>query len=377
VYGYWQEMSEFIRGLFNSTFKTNPYLERAIMTGITRVSKESIFSDLNNLEVVTTTSNKYTDSFGFTQEEVSNALFEFSLSDWEWEIKHWYDGFTFGNRTDIYNPWSITNFLDKKRLDTYWANTSSNSLVSTLIQKGNQNVKQTMEDLLNNGTLHTQIDEQIVFHQLEQDESAIWSLLLASGYLKVEKYTMPPETEEKEYDLKLTNNEVKRMFKTMIKGWFKNPDAHYNDFIKALLLDDKKAMNHYMNEIALTIFSYFDTGKRPSKRVEPERFYHGFVLGLMVDLADRYLITSNRESGFGRYDVMLKPKPDNKKDPAIIIEFKVFDDEEEETLNDTVQMALQQIERMNYAKGLLEEGISAQRIRKYGFAFQGKTVLIG
>ncbi len=375
--GYWEELVAFIRSLFNSTFKTNPYLERAIMTGITRVSKESIFSDLNNLEVVTTTSNKYTDSFGFTQEEVSNALFEFSLSDWEWEIKHWYDGFTFGKRTDIYNPWSITNFLDKKRLDTYWANTSSNSLVSTLIQKGNQNVKQTMEDLLNNGTLHTQIDEQIVFHQLEQDESAIWSLLLASGYLKVEKYTMPPETEEKEYDLKLTNNEVKRMFKTMIKGWFKNPDAHYNDFIKALLLDDKKAMNHYMNEIALTIFSYFDTGKRPSKRVEPERFYHGFVLGLMVDLADRYLITSNRESGFGRYDVMLKPKPDNKKDPAIIIEFKVFDDEEEETLNDTVQMALQQIERMNYAKDLLEEGISAQRIRKYGFAFQGKTVLIG
>ena len=315
------------------------------------------------------------DSFGFTQNEVLDALFEFSLSDWKNEIKYWYDGFTFGNRTDIYNPWSITNFLDKKRLGTYWANTSSNSLVSSLIQKGNQNIKQTMEDLLNNGTLRTQIDEQIVFNQLEQDESAIWSLLLASGYLKVEKYTMPPETEENEYYLKLTNNEVKRMFKTMIKGWFRNPDAHYNDFIKALLLDDKKAMNRYMNEIALNTFSYFDTGNRPSKRMEPERFYHGFVLGLMVDLADRYMITSNRESGFGRYDVMLKPM--NEKDPAIIIEFKVFDEEEEETLSDTVQMALQQIENMNYAAGLLAEGISAGRIRKYGFAFRGKTVLIG
>ena len=161
----------------------------------------------------------------------------------------------------------------------------------------------------------------------------------------------------------------------MIKGWFRNPDAHYNDFIKALLLDDKKAMNRYMNEIALNTFSYFDTGNRLSKRMEPERFYHGFVLGLMVDLADRYMITSNRESGFGRYDVMLKPM--NEKDPAIIIEFKVFDEEEEETLSDTVQTALQQIDNMNYAAGLLAEGISAGRIRKYGFAFQGKTVLIG
>ena len=373
--GYWEELVGFTRSLFNSTFKTNPYLERAIMTGITRVSKESIFSDLNNLTVVTTTTNQYTDSFGFTQKEVSEALSEFSLSDWEDEIKYWYNGFTFGKRTDIYNPWSITNFLRWKELGTYWANTSSNSLVSSLIQKGNQNIKQTMEDLLNNGTLRAQIDEQIVFNQLEQDESAIWSLLLASGYLKVEKYTMPPETEENEYYLKLTNNEVKRMFKTMIKGWFRNPDAHYNDFIKALLLDDKKAMNRYMNEIALNTFSYFDTGNRPSKRMEPERFYHGFVLGLMVDLADRYTITSNRESGFGRYDVMLKPM--NEKDPAIIIEFKVFDEEEEETLSDTVQTALQQIENMNYAAGLLAEGISAGRIRKYGFAFQGKTVLIG
>ncbi len=330
--GYWEELVSFTRSLFNFTFKTNPYMERAIMTGITRVSKESVFSDLNNLEVVTTTSEKYADSFGFTQKEVISALSEFGLSNQEAEVRNWYNGFTFGNRTDIYNPWSITNFLDKKIFGTYWANTSSNDLISILIQKGNTNVKRTMEDLLKDGVLHTQIDEQIVFDQLGQDESAIWSLLLASGYLRVDKLLLPPEAEDREYYLKLTNNEVKRMFKTMIKGWFKNPDAHYNDFIKALLIDDKKSMNRYMNEIALTTFSYFDTGKRPSKTLEPERFYHGFVLGLMVDLADRYTVTSNRESGFGRYDVMLKPKRDSQKDPAIIIEFKVFDDEEEETL---------------------------------------------
>ncbi len=375
--GYWTELVSFTRSLFNSTFKTNTYLERGIMTGITRISKESIFSDLNNLTVVTTTTNQYTDSFGFTQNEVSDALCEFGLSNQENKVKYWYNGFTFGNRTDIYNPWSITNFLRWGEFSTYWANTSSNSLVSTLIQKGNREIKQTMEDLLEDGILHTQIDEQIVFNQLDQDESAIWSLMLASGYLKVEKYTMPPETEDCEYYLKLTNHEVKQMFKTMIKGWFKNPETHYNDFIKALLSDDKKAMNRYMNEIALTTFSYFDSGKRPSKTIEPERFYHGFVLGLMVDLADRYTITSNRESGFGRYDVMLKPKKDNKTDPAVIIEFKVFDDDEEETLKDTVKTALQQIEKMDYAAGLVADGIPAERIRKYGFAFCGKTVLIG
>ncbi len=375
VNGYWKEITAFIRNLFNSTFKTNPFFEKAILTGITNVSKESIFSDLNNLTVVTATSDKYADFFGFTQEEVTAALKEFGLSDMEECVKDWYDGFCFGNRTDIYNPWSIINFLDKKKLSTYWANTSSNGLIGKLIQEGSKDVKLSMEKLLNDGILRTKIDEQIVFNQLDHNEYAIWSLLLASGYLKVEKYTIDEESGEEEYDLKLTNKEVKLMFRKMIAGWFKNHTPEYNDFIKALLEDDLDAMNEYMNKVAKDTFSNFDTGKKPSESARPERFYHGFVLGLMVELSGRYSITSNRESGFGRYDVMLEPL--NEKDDYMIIEFKVHRPGKEKNLEESLMEALAQIEERQYASAIEARGVSPERIRKYGFAFKGKNVLIG
>ena len=378
VNGYWDELISFIRSLLNATFKTNPYLERAIMTGITRISKESIFSDLNNLQVVTTTSEKYADAFGFTEAEVAAALEEFDLSDRIQEVKQWYDGFTFGSLTDIYNPWSIVNYLDKKKAGLYWANTSSNRLVGRLIRRGDREVKKAFERLMAGEHLVTPIDEQIVYERLDTDEWAVWSLLLASGYLKVVSYETYEEIgddlREADYELDLTNLEVRRMFGGMIKGWFAKSRADYNDFIRALLLNDLKAMNVYMNRVSAEMFSSFDTGRRPSKK-ELERFYHGFVLGLMVELADRYVITSNRESGFGRYDVMLEPR--DRADDTMILEFKVQDGEDEAELSDTVKAALEQIDQKEYAADLIAKGIPGDKIRKYGFAFCGNEVLIG
>ncbi len=373
VSGYWKEMVEFIRGLFNSTFKTNRYLERAVMTGITRVSKESIFSDLNNLEVVTTTSEKYEDSFGFTEEEVWTALQECGLYENRMAVKDWYDGFTFGKRKDIYNPWSIINYLDKKRLSAYWANTSSNGLVEKLIREGSADIKISMENLLKGEHLYREVDEQIIFDQLDADEGAIWSLFLASGYLKAESYELNEDTGTDLYELALTNKEVKIMFRKMIRKWFSGTGTIYNGFLMALLQDDVKSMNAYMNRVALATFSYFDSGKNPSMETQPERFYHGFVLGLAVELSERYIITSNRESGFGRYDVLMEPK--NGTDNAVIMEFKVKDSEEG-TLKETAEAALEQIEERKYGTVLESRGIAPERIRKYGFAFEGKEVLI-
>ncbi len=377
VHGFWDELVGFTRSLFNATFKTNPWLARGIMTGIIRVSKESVFSDLNNLEVVTTTSDRYATSFGFTETEVFAALDECGLADKKELVKGWYNGFTFGTHSDIYNPWSVLNYLDKKKLSTYWANTSSNSLVGKLIREGSRRIKTSFEALLLGESIRCPIDEQIVYNQLEQNEAAIWSLLLASGYLKVldmEREELMTSAGRPKYELSLTNYEVKRMFGYMIHDWFNQTEENYNEFVSALLAGDMKAMNAYMNRVTLEVFSYFDTGKRASC-AEPERFYHGFVLGLIVELGDRYIITSNRESGFGRYDVVIEPR--DKEADAMILEFKVHEPDEESTLNDTVQAALKQIEEKKYEASLIAKGIPTERIRKYGFAFEGKKVLIG
>ncbi|MCI7131323.1 AAA family ATPase [Frisingicoccus sp.] len=375
VQGFWDEMVSFTRSLFNSTFKTNPYIARGIMTGITRVSKESIFSDLNNLKVVTTTSDEYATAFGFTEQEVFSALDEYGYSERKSDVKSWYDGFIFGKHKDIYNPWSILNFLDTGELATYWANTSSNSLVGKLVRESDEEVKGLFESLLKGEHIYCPIDEQIVFNQLDENPDAIWSLLLASGYLKVLSVENKVAGKDQIYEIALTNAEVLDMFYDMVRGWFKRSKRNYNGFIKALFVDNLKEMNIYMNQVALQTFSFFDSGTRPSDAQQPENFYHGFVLGLLVELSGDYTVTSNRESGYGRYDVMIEPLEKNKN--AYIFEFKVHDPEDEATLKETVQSALVQIEEKQYAAQLIARGIPKEHIRSYGFAFEGKKVLIG
>ena len=385
ISGYWEETVRFFSGLFNSTFKTNEYLERGLITGITRVAKESIFTGMNNLDVITTTSSEYATDFGFTEEEVFTALDDAGLGDQKGKVKKWYDGFTFGTCTDIYNPWSIVSFIRKKgKYDTYWSNTSGNGLVNQLIQKGNAEIKQTMEDLLQDKSFEAEIDEKIVFDQLNGSANAVWSLLLATGYLKVLHVRTLEEDEEgigEEgdvwYTLTITNLEVRRMFRGMVKGWFGgNSEMAYSNFIKALLMNDVDGMNEFMNRIVLHSFSSFDIAKNASDDDAPERFYHGFVLGLMVELAGRFEITSNRESGFGRYDIMLTPA-NRERDNAYIIEFKVHKSSKEKDLAQTVANAHSQIDEKLYDAKLIADGFSPDQIRKYGFAFKGKECLIG
>ena len=375
IHGYWDEFTAFLRSFFNATFKTNPYLERAVMTGITRVSKESMFSDLNNLNVVTTTSDEYSSCFGFTEDEVFASLDMFGLSDKKAEVKKWYDGFTFGQHKDIYNPWSITKYLDTGEYGTYWADTSGNMLISNLIRRSPAKIKTEMEDLLNGRVICTELDEQVIFEQLGRKRGAIWSLMLASGYLKVDRYEMDNRTGKRQYDLKVTNHETMLMFEQMIEDWFTEEDSAYGNFKDALLAGDLDYMNQFMNQVALQTFSSFDTGGKPSEELEPERFYHGFVLGLIVDLAGKYRITSNRESGFGRYDVVMEPLKENLD--AIVMEFKVQNTSKEKSLEETVEHALRQIQEKQYDTELLARGIAKERIRYYGFAFRGKKVLIG
>lgn len=376
IHDYWQEFVGFIRSFFNSTFKTNPSLERALLTGITRISKESIFSDLNNIEVITTTSEKYSTSFGFTEAEVAGALEQFGLKEHLHQVRHWYNGFCFGSQTNIYNPWSITKYLDTGKFGTYWANTSSNNLVGKLIREGSPEVKTAAEDLLYGKIIETTLDEEISFSQLEGSAEAVWSLLLASGYLKVEGIWDTDKDDERSepiYSLSLTNLEIRKDFRRMIQSWFKNPSVRYNDFIQALLENNVSYMNQYMNHMAMVMFSFFDSGNTPSEHSEPERFYHGFVLGLIADAKLDYVITSNRESGLGRYDVVMEPK-DNTAN-AYIFEFKVKAPDEAE-LKTTAKNALQQIKEKNYDAELFHRGIPRENIYHYGFAFSGKKVFI-
>ncbi|WP_026506096.1 AAA family ATPase [Butyrivibrio sp. NC3005] len=374
VNGYWNKLVDFMRNMFGTSLKSNPNLLKGLLTGITRISRESLFSDMNNLKIISVSSDKYADCFGFTKEEVFFALDSYGYSKEKEKVKKWYDGFKFGSKDEIYNPWSILSFLQEGKYEPYWANTSSNSLISKLVRAGDASIKENFEILLNGGSITKPIDEQLVYGEMQDNEIAVWSLMQATGYLKIVSRT---ESETGDlYELKLTNYEITKIFKMMVMSWFRGTGSSlYNEFVKSLLAGEVSGMNKFLNKFLLKTCSYFDGGVTASD-AEPERFYHRLVLGLMVDLGDRYLLTFNRESGFGRYDVMLQPK-DINKDDGIIIEFKVLDImDQEKTLEDAANSALKQIEDRKYREVLLSLGLPLDKIHCYGFAFSGKTALV-
>lgn len=377
VNGYWDALVSFIRDLLSSTFENNPYLERAILTGITRISKDSLFSGLKNLEVVTMTSKKYEDIFGFTEDEVFHALDEYNLSDKKAEVKRWYDGYTFGNAINVYNPWSIINYLGKREFGLYWVHTSSDTLINNLVKDGRESIQIAVKELMQGRPITTFIDEALIYNQLDMNENAIWSLLLATGYLKIisyESYNSNPNLISPSYQLALTNHEVELMFRAMVLRWFANAQNSYGEFIDALLAGELEAMNTSINSVTKASFSSFDIANSNSEFTQPEKFYHGFVIGLVASLKDRYFIASNGESGEGRYDVMLEPL--QKNDNAIIIEFKVFHSKKYKNLEEAADSGLQQIEDRHYDAQLKAKGMSDYQIKKYAFAFKGKEVLI-
>ena len=374
--GCWDGMSDFVRALFNSTFKTNPDMGRALITGITRVASESIFSDMNNPAVVTTTTPLYEDALGFTEAEVAESLAEFGMSSMMDDVRSWYDGFTFGEVAGIYNPWSITCLLQYREIENYWANSSSNALVSKLVRRGDPSLKTDFEALLNGNTVKKTIDELVDFRRLSQDFNTVWSLLLATGYLRVVRRIghVPPKTTE----LTLTNLEVRQSFESMVRAWFSIASYQYNGFVDALLACDAETMCDYLSDLAVCVMSSFDSNGSPSRNL-PERFWHGLVLGLLVELRGRYEVRSQPQSGYGRCDVLLCPLDGTDSlDPAFIIEFKVFDKRHcEESLDGTVASALGQIERKRYASALVERGVEPCRIHCFGIAFRGQEVLVG
>lgn len=368
--GYWEEMIGTCRQLFQASLKENPYYSRAIITGVTKVTKNSLFSDMNNIEVATVTCDIYSDCFGFTQAEVTDALQCQNIDRFD-EVKAMYDGFIFGKQRDIYNPWSVCNYLRNQELLSYWTNTSSNKMIGEIIRRHPVRSKGEIEQLMAGNVVHKEINENITFQYLDGEENSLWSLLLAVGYIKADNVVKRGEITE--CDVSVTNQEVMEMFRYEILAMFENGNAIYPDFVKALLAHRIEELEDILLDISYTSMSYFDVGRRPSERA-PENFYHGLVLGLIVSLRNRYRIVSNRESGRGRYDIAMYPLQENAD--AFIMEFKVYDAKKENSLSQTADNALYQIEEKGYERDLLAAGIPRERIYRLGFAFEGKDVLI-
>ena len=363
VEGYYEYAMKFLKSFYNTTFKDNPYLEKTVLTGVSRVAKESIFSGANNFVVYTVLDNEFADDFGITEEEMDKIIKDFGIEDKKEQIKEWYDGYKIGNVEGIYNPWSILNYLSRKELIPYWVNTSSNDLIKMTL-KNSTTVKEKIERLLNDEAVEVQINLETIIVGIEDKEENIWGLMLQTGYLKVVETV---NISEGIYKVKIPNYEIKELFKGIVRDWFRNKvigndlTSILKDLIELNLKEYEKKFKVLVNEM----FSYMDVGKNTA-----ENFYHAFVLGMLVGLKDTYYVNSNRESGFGRYDIMLEPKVKNVN--CFIMEFKVMENMEEKTIEDTLENAKKQIEDRGYESNLRERGFT--NIIKMVYAFNGKDV---
>ena len=339
-----------------------------MLTGILRVSKESIFSGLNNLKICSFTSTFYADKFGLIEPEVTQIFADYNIRHASNDIKDWYNGYTSGQYT-IYNPWSIINCVDNYgKLQPYWVNVSTNKIIKDLITRADESLKTDIETLISGKSICKPLNENIIFSDVfERTTDATWNFLLFSGYLTFTNQRLIEETTKA--DFKIPNKEVLSFFKNTIRQWFKDRlgEQYYNCMLQSLVTGDSKTFSKLFTKTVMQTFSFFDVGKN-----EPERFYHAFVLGMLVSLSQTHQIISNRESGIGRYDVMVIPHDISKL--GIIIEFKTVDETEQETLESAADNALAQIEEKQYEHELTARGIT--NIFKLGIAFEGKEVLI-
>ena len=363
IQGYYEEAVSFYRTFYGATFKDNPYLEKTVITGVSRVAKESIFSGANNLDVYTVLDDEFSDDFGITEEEMEKVIQDFGIEEERKEIKKWYDGYRIGNTEGIYNPWSILNYLTDKKLMQYWVNTSSNDLIK-LVLKNSSTIKEKMERLLKDEEIEVPINLETIIVGIENNEDNIWGLMLGTGYLKV---TEVVNLAEYIYKVKLPNYEIKLLFQQIINDWFRNKvmGNDLKSILKDLVTLNLDEFERKFRVLVKEMFSFMDVGENTA-----ENFYHAFVLGMLVGLKDTYYVNSNRESGYGRYDIMLEPK--DKNGNSFIMEFKVLDDMEEKTIEDTIKNAKKQIEEKGYETNLREKGY--RKITKMVYAFKGKEV---
>ena len=361
--GFYQDVIAFMRNFLSGGLKDNTSLAFGVLTGIMRVSKENLFSGLNNLTVNTVLDEKYSCYFGFTGDEVQKMADYYGKSDGMQEIRKWYDGYRFG-QSEIYNPWSVTSyFANDGQAKTFWANTSDNEIIREVLQELTPEIADELTRIMQGEEIHAALNMEVVYPKMADGADTIFSFLLLAGYLTLS--SSPEETEFGTFaTLKIPNMEIRRVYNTEVLGWMRTRTTGgvIPNIEKAIFLGDGDRLQKALRDYMITCISAFDGAA--------EGFYHGMVLGLVASLSSRYYIRSNRESGDGRYDLQMEPK--EKHLPGIVMEFKAVPASEKGALSEIAEDAIAQIDRRNYTRELEERGI--KRVVKYRIAFSGKAV---